>query len=101
MIGRFRNGRKLSNNALRHIFHNVSKVYKTESEAVTAVTEGFTDASKELVVERFISLTSLVTNGKLDKRPRKAKKAFMKDLSARYNLYLILLNGWDNYKNQI
>ena len=37
-------------------------------------------------------------NGHFKKMPRKMKKAFIRELSARYNLCLIVLQYWDDFK---
>lgn len=105
MIGRFRNGNKLSNNDMRHIYLRCSKVLRTELAVAEAIQNGFTDESKKLVEQRFTSLEALITNGKLSelsgkRMPRKVKKVFIKDISARYNLCLILLKSWDYYKTK-
>ena len=54
--------------------------------------------SKQVVTKRFDYLESLISTGHLEKMPRKMKKAFIRELSARYNLCLIILQHWDEFK---
>lgn len=48
--------------------------------------------AKQVVTKRFDYLESLISTGHLEKMPRKMKKAFIRELSARYNLCLIIFD---------
>jgi hypothetical protein len=69
-----------------------------EHAVVRAVQDGFTDDNNQTLLKRFQYLESLIMNGRFKKMPRKMKKAFIRELSARYNLCLIVLQHWDDFK---
>lgn len=57
-----------------------------EHAVVKAIQDGFTDDNNQTLLKR-----SLIMNGHFKKMPRKMKKAFIRELSARYNLCLTTL----------
>ena len=67
-------------------------------EHAVAIQDGFTDDNNQTLLKRFQHLESLIMNGHFKKMPRKMKKAFIRELSARYNLCLIVLQHWDDFK---
>ena len=73
-------------------------VLTKEYAVVNAINKGFSEESKQVVTKRFDYLESLIPTGHLEKMPRKMKKAFIRELSARYNLCLIILQHWDEFK---
>lgn len=95
MLGRFRTANVLSKKKLGHIYDTaVGK----EPVIIEAIAGGFSDECKKLVEERFEYLEAVISTGKFYKTPRKLKKRICKDISARFNLCVIVLNQWDDYK---
>lgn len=78
----------------RHIYDTAMKA--VGKEPVIAIAGS--DECKKLVEERFEYLEAVISTGKFYKTPRKLKKRICKDISARFNLCVIVLNQWDDYK---
>lgn len=70
------------------------KAVGKEPVIIKAIAGGFSDECKKSVEERFEYLEA----GKFYKTPRKLKKRICKDISARFNLCVIVLNQWNDYK---
>lgn len=94
MLGRFRKANVLSKKKLGQAMKAVGK----EPAIIKAIAGGFSDECKKLVEERFEYLEAVISTGKFYKTPRKLKKRICKDISARFNLCVIVLNQWDDYK---
>lgn len=92
MLGRFRKANVLSKKKLGHSYEGCKPVI------IEAIAGGFSDECKKLVEERFEYLEAVISTGKFYKTPRKLKKRICKDISARFNLCVIVLNQWDDYK---
>lgn len=99
MTGRFRAFNKISNRKLHHIWRKAFKVLRKEHVVVKAINDGFTVENYQTLLKRFNHLESIIKNERLPKLPRKVKKQFLKELSARYNLCLIVMQQWDDFKN--
>ena len=95
MLGRFRTANVLSKKKLGHIYDTAMKAVGKEPVIIKAIAGGFSDECKKSVEERF---EAVISTGKFYKTPRKLKKRICKDISARFNLCVIVLNQWDNYK---
>lgn len=67
------------------------KAVGKEPVIIEAIAGGFSDECKKLV-------EAVISTGKFYKTPRKLKKRICKDISARFNLCVIVLNQWDDYK---
>lgn len=98
MLGRFRTANVLSKKKLGHIYDTAMKAVGKEPVIIKAIAGGFSDECKKLVEERFEYLEAVISTGKFYKTPRKLKKRICKDISARFNLCVIVLNQWDEYK---
>lgn len=98
MLGRFRTANVLSKKKLGHIYDTAMKAVGKEPVIIKAIAGGFSDECKKLVEERFEYLEAVISTGKFYKTPRKLKKRICKDISARFNLCVIVLNQWDDYK---
>lgn len=88
MLGRFRKANVLSKKKLGHSCRQRTCNYR----------RWVSDECKKLVEERFEYLEAVISTGKFYKTPRKLKKRICKDISARFNLCVIVLNQWDDYK---
>ena len=86
MTGRFRAINKISKHKMSLLWDRAFAVLTKEYAVVNAINKGFD------------YLESLISTGHLEKMPRKMKKAFIRELSARYNLCLIILQHWDEFK---
>lgn len=98
MTGRFRAINKISKHKMSLLWDRALAYFYKEHAVVKAVQDGFTDDNNQTLLKRFQYLESLIMNGRMKKMPRKMKKAFIRELSARYNLYLIVLQHWDEFK---
>lgn len=98
MTGRFRAINKISKHKMSLLWDRALAYFYKEHAVVKAVQDGFTDDNNQTLLKRFQHLESLITNGRMKKMPRKMKKAFIGELSARYNLCLIVLQHWDEFK---
>ena len=98
MTGRFRAINKISKHKMSLLWDRAFAVLTKECAVVNAINKGFSEESKQVVTKRFDYLESLISTGHLEKMPRKMKKAFIRELSARYNLCLIILQHWDEFK---
>lgn len=98
MTGRFRPVNKISRHKMSLLWDRAFAVLTKEYAVVNAINKGFSEESKQVVTKRFDYLESLISTGHLEKMPRKMKKAFIRELSARYNLCLIILQHWDEFK---
>lgn len=98
MTGRFRAINKISKHKMSLLWDRALAYFYTEHAVVKAVQDGFTDDNNQTLLKRFQHLESLIVNGRMKKMPRKMKKAFIRELSARYNLCLIVLQHWDEFK---
>lgn len=78
MLGRFRKANVLSKKKLGHIYDTAMKAVGKEPVIIKAIAGGFSDECKKLVEERFEYLEAVI--------------------SARFNLCVIVLNQWDDYK---
>lgn len=99
MTGRFRAAHKISKHKMSILWARAVSFFYKEHAVVKAVEDGFTDDNYQTLTKRFQHLESIIENGRIAKMPRKMKKVFMRELSARYNLCLIMLQHWDNFKN--
>lgn len=100
MTGRFRPANKLSKHKMSLLWDKALAYFYREYAVVKAFQDGFTDENNQTLLKRFQHLESLIVDGHLKKMPRKMKKAFMRELSARYNLCLIVLQQWDDLKRE-
>ena len=98
MLGRFRTANVLSKKKLGHIYDTAMKAVGKEPVIIKAIAGGFSDECKKSVEEQFEYLEAVISTGKFYKTPRKLKKRICKDISARFNLCVIVLNQWDDYK---
>ena len=98
MTGRFRPVNKISKHKMSLLWDRALAYFYKEHAVVRAVQDGFTDDNNQTLLKRFQHLESLIMNGRFKKMPRKMKNAFMRELSARYNLCLIVLQHWDDFK---
>lgn len=98
MTGRFRPVNKISKHKMSLLWDRALAYFYKEHAVVRAVQDGFTDDNNQTLLKRFQYLESLIMNGHFKKMPRKMKKAFIRELSARYNLCLIVLQHWDDFK---
>lgn len=94
MTGRFRAINKISKHKMSLLWDRAFAVLTKEYAVVNAINKGFSEESKQVVTKRFDYLESLISTGHLEKMP----KAFIRELSARYNLCLIVLQHWDEFK---
>jgi hypothetical protein len=98
MKERFRAVNKISKHKMSLLWDRALACFYKEHAVVKAVQDGFTDDNNQTLLKRFQYLESLIMNGHFKKMPRKMKKAFIRELSARYNLCLIVLQHWDDFK---
>lgn len=98
MTERFRAINKISKHKMSLLCDRAFAVLTKEYAVVNAINKGFSEESKQVVTKRFDYLESLISTRHLEKMPRKMKKAFIRELSARYNLCLIVLQHWDEFK---
>lgn len=98
MTGRLKPANKISKRKMSLLWDKALVYCGKEHAVARAIQDGFTDDNHQTLLKRFQYLESLIVNGHLRKMPRKTKKAFIKELSARYNLCLIVLQHWDYFK---
>ena len=79
MLGRFRKANVLSKKKLGHIYDTAMKAVGKEPVIIKAIAGGFSDEYKKSVEERFEYLEAVIS-------------------TARFNLCVIVLNQWDDYK---
>lgn len=98
MIGRFRVANKINSNKMCRLWDKAFAVLNREATVMNAINNGFNEESRKIVTNRFEHLKSVIVAGHLKKIPRKKKKVAYKELMNRYNLCIIILGIWDEFK---
>lgn len=98
MTGKFRAINKISKHKMSLLWDRAFAVLTKEYAVVNAINKGFSEESKQVVTKRFDYLESLISTGHLEKMPRKMKKAFIRELSARYMPLSDYITTWDEFK---
>ena len=100
MTRRFKPIYKISKHKMSLLRDKALAYFYKEYAVVKAFQDGFTDESNQTLLKRFKYLELLIMNGYPKKMSRKMKKEFIRELSARYNLCLIVLQHWDDLKQE-
>lgn len=98
MIGRFRVTNKISSNKMCRLWDRAFAILNREAAVTNAINNGFNEESRKIVTNRFEYLKSVIVTGHLKKMPRKKKKVVYRELMDRYNLCVIMLGIWDEFK---